>query len=281
MNALDFIKKYFIEHKNELTHNYPGLSEKKLAEEFLLFSGRALDEEYFPDESDVFWRKLSEGIPLEYINHNSFFYRSNFFVNENVLIPRSETEILVEDSISFINKNYHPDYAVAEVGTGSFCIGLSIAIDVKDKIKLWGGDISEEALEVSKLNYFRLQNKINPQTQIQLAQSDRLKATDKKFDFIVSNPPYINKDKDREGVHHQADRYEPHVALYLRDSEYDAWFDEFFRDIAQKLNEGGAFFMEGHEDSLLHLQEIAMKYFQKVIVKQDYTGRNRFLHAFI
>jgi release factor glutamine methyltransferase len=201
-------------------------------------------------------------------------------VDEKVLIPRSETEILVEDSVKFINKNYDESFKIAEIGVGSLCIGLSILGEVNKKLSFWGGDISEEALEVAHINLFRSSSRIHNDTSIDLELKDRLKGIDTKFNLIVSNPPYIKEIADFKNVHSQANEFEPHLALYLKDKDYDEWFEDFFKQCNFCLADNGAFYMEGHEDSLNDLKTMANKYFNKVEIKKDYTGRDRFLHAY-
>jgi release factor glutamine methyltransferase len=153
-------------------------------------------------------------------------------------------------------------------------------MEVPKPLKIWAGDIEQNALTVSKNNYFKLRARINSKTEVELVLSDRLQGTDCKYDFIVSNPPYIKFRADRPGVHEQADKFEPHTALFLDDQIFNEWFEELFKDTSAKLNVNGAFFMEGHEDSLLQLEQIAMKYFSKTEIKKDYTGRVRFLYAY-
>lgn len=275
----NYLKQYFDKNKKELCDIYPGLSSDRLISEYCLYYKR-LPNEIYIERGNIFFDHVENGVPLEYIQSNAFFYRSNFYVDENVLIPRSETEILVEDCTQFIKNNYHSDYSFAEVGTGSLAISLSIAMEIDNHLSIWGGDLSPAALEISKVNLFKLRSKINKNTQISLVLSDRLNETKDQYDLIVSNPPYIKEKADREGVHVQADKFEPHIALFLEDSIFNKWFEDFFSDAFTKLKPKGAFFMEGHEDSLVQLQEIALKYFPKVSLKNDYTGRLRFLHAY-
>jgi release factor glutamine methyltransferase len=275
----EFIKTYYSENKETLLSSYPGLRESRLLDEFCQFYELKETEFYFSEQGE-FLELVSQAVPLEYIQRNAYFYKSNFFVDERVLIPRSETEILVEDSISYIGKNYKPGFRIAEVGTGSFAIGLTILIEVEKPLILIGGDLSSDALEVSSLNCFKLKSRINPESHIELVRSDRLDEFSGSFDFIVSNPPYIKSKEDISGVHFQADKYEPHMALYLEDEIFENWFEDFFKSASEKLSTSGAFFMEGHEDSLLHLKKIALKYFSKVEVKKDYTQRDRFLYGF-
>lgn len=274
-----YLKNYYQKNVEVLQNHYPGLPFQRLLNEFCFYANVRADEVFWQFHSDFFF-KLETGIPLEYINHCAYFYRSEFYVDERVLIPRSETEILVEDAISFIKQKKLKSMTIAEVGVGSFALGLSIIIDSSIPIHFIGGDISTDALEVARLNLYKLANKIGPKHDIKLVYSDRMSEMNEKFDLIVTNPPYIREVQDRKGVHHQADQFEPHLALYLADDIFDSWYDAFFQDVSLKLNNGGAIFLEGHEDSLLQLQKTAFKYFEKVQIKKDYSGRDRFLHAY-
>jgi release factor glutamine methyltransferase len=274
-----FIHTYLETNLESLENNYPGINSRRLLDEFLHYTDLKEDDSYL-GQGNEFLIHIESGYPLEYIQRCAYFYRSNFYVDENVLIPRSETEILVEDSVNFINQNHHDLFQVAEVGVGSFCIGLSVLAEANNKIHFWGGDISKEALETAKLNLFRLNSKICKDTIIDLELRDRLSGMSRKFDLIISNPPYIKEKEDFAGVHTQANKFEPHLALYLKDDEFDEWFNDFFCQSLYCLKDNGAFYMEGHEDSLAHLELIAKKYFTKTEIKKDYTGRDRFLHAY-
>ena len=276
----EFIHHFFKNNLTFLEKNYPGLREKRILDDYCQYHNLAPDQEYEINENDKFIKLIQLGTPLEYILKESFFYKNEFIVDSRVLIPRSETEILVEDSINFIREKYHPGFRILEVGVGSFCMGLTIAMEVAKPLSLVGGDISIDALDVAKENLAKHQAMIPKGTQIDLVQSDRLSSIESKFDFIISNPPYIKVQKDRDGVHFQAHNFEPHTALYLEDQIYTEWFRDFFSESFEKLNESGAFFMEGHEDHLEELKAIAEKIFKKVEIKKDYTHRERFLYAY-
>ncbi|MBD65061.1 MAG: hypothetical protein CME62_07630 [Halobacteriovoraceae bacterium] len=275
----DFIDNYYQNHLEQLAQHYPGLKSQRLKAEFLSYSQLKLTDVY-AGQAQSFFHSLEKGVPLEYINSQSYFYQSSFYITPDVLIPRSETEILVEDAVEFIRKNYHDNYSVAEVGVGSFCMGLSMAIALGRPVHIWGGDVSESALKIAEINTFRLKHKFSPQTKIELVKSDRLEKAHRKFSFIFSNPPYIKFSEDRGHVHSQTDHYEPHRALYLNDQEYDGWFVEFFNSAFDHLEEGGAFFMEGHEDHLEGLLDMAKKVFPEVTLKKDYNSNNRFLYCY-
>lgn len=137
-------------------------------------------------------------------------------------------------------------------------------------------DIDLSALAVTKYNYY-LYHYYLKHHAIKFKSQDRLLNEDQKYDLIVSNPPYIKAVDDMRGVHQQVHQYEPHIALYLNDSEYNQWFIDFFQQVYQCLNIGGNFLMEGHEDHLEEQLTIAQKIGFKGHVQQDYTNRDRFL----
>ena len=129
--------------------------------------------------------KLSKGVPLQHITHLQEFMKMDFYVNENVLIPRPDTEILVEEVIKIASNFKNPK--ILDLCTGSGAIGISIAKYVKNA-KVYATDISEKALEIAKLNA----KNIGVEEKIEFIKSDLFNNIGKiKFDIIVSNPPYI------------------------------------------------------------------------------------------
>ena len=266
---------HFFESNPAVIQKYPGLNMPFLLDSFCQFFGvSSIDP--IPDNSDLFLDQLKEGRPIQYILKNAFFYRSDFYVDERVLIPRSETEILVERATSFLNQLDNQNCIVCEVGVGSFCLGLSLLMDSKKSVSFVGGDISKEALEVASINLEKYKNDIHNHT-VKLILSDRLKNINGDFDLIVSNPPYIKEFTDREGVHSQVLEFEPHLALFLKDDEFSKWFDDFFDEIHKHIKPFGKAFIEGHEDNLSDLAETARKYFNNVEIIKDYTQRDRFI----
>lgn len=113
-----------------------------------------------------------------------------------------------------------------------------------------------------------------------LIETDRLEGVTEKFDLIVSNPPYIKEVEDVDSVHPQVMKYEPHGALFLKASEYDTWFKTFMNQCIECLHERGLLLMEGHENHLENLSQLAQNAgFIDVEVLKDYTNRDRFLRA--
>lgn len=266
----EHLKEYFNAHKQSLKKFYPGLDVNYFSEKFLEYSG-LIGSEVYLNSHDDFFEQVSFGVPLEYLTESKFFYRSEFFVNKDVLIPRSETEILVEKAISLIKNNNLK--SLAEVGVGSGCISLSIAMECPG-IKILATDISELALKVASINQKRHQKKFSQKTQLTLECTDRLSGINEKFDLIVSNPPYI---KESDEVHEQVLKYEPQTALFLPDEDYNEWFSVLFQQVSNNLSEKGIFLMEGHEDHLAGLQKLSLSNFTRTEILEDYTSRDRFL----
>ena len=131
--------------------------------------------------------KLTKGVPLQHITHRQEFMKMDFFVDENVLIPRPDTEILVEEVIKIAQKYNSPRILDLCTGSGAIAISLKKFVPNAD---ITAVDISEKALEIAQKNAKKLETKIN------FLKSNLFdKLDNKKFDIIVSNPPYIRKDE--------------------------------------------------------------------------------------
>ncbi len=132
--------------------------------------------------------KLTTGVPLQHITHSQEFMKMDFFVDENVLIPRPDTEILVEETIKIAKNMTNPK--ILDLCTGSGAIAISIAKNVKDA-DVYAVDISEKALDIARTNAKRLE----VFDKIKFLKSDLFQNIEKtKFDIIATNPPYIKKE---------------------------------------------------------------------------------------
>lgn len=169
-------------------------------------------------------KKLIEGIPIQHITHMQEFMRMNFFVNEDVLIPRPDTESLVEEVISIAKKINAKK--IMDLCTGSGAIAVSLAKYIENS-EITAVDISKKALNIAKKN--AINN--NVQNQITFVESDLFNRIKKdKYDIIVSNPPYIRKDIIKT-LDKEVQR-EPKIAL---DGGYDGL--DFYRKIINKSDE--------------------------------------------
>ena len=163
--------------------------------------------------------KLTKGIPLQHITHRQEFMKMDFFVDENVLIPRPDTEILVEEVIKIAQKYNSPRILDLCTGSGAIAISLKKFVPSAD---ITAVDISEKALEIAKKNAEKLEAKIN------FVKSNLFdKLDNKKFDIIVSNPPYIRKDEIKK-LSEEVQK-EPKIALDGGEDGLD-----FYRIIAEQ-----------------------------------------------
>lgn len=153
--------------------------------------------------------KLIDGKPIQYIIGSVNFYGREFMVNKNVLIPRSETEGLVEKSIELIKKYFSNDINILDIGTGSGVIGITLQKELPG-VAVTALDISNKALEVADIN--ARQN----DATIEFIQSNVFSnLDDNKFDVIISNPPYISINEEVMDIVKQN---EPEIALYADDN---------------------------------------------------------------
>lgn len=211
MKIMEAIKKGMIELKNA-NIEFPKLKARLLMQ-YVLNKPRQyvivndMEELDLKNEKQYFSmiKKLRQGIPLEHITHQKEFMKLNFFVNENVLIPRQDTEILVEEVIKIANKINAKK--ILDLCTGSGAIAVSLAKYLPEA-QITAIDISNEALKIAKKN--AISN--NVEEQITFISSDMFtNLNEEKFDIIVSNPPYI-KTNIIEKLDEQVKR-EPYIAL--------------------------------------------------------------------
>ena len=176
-----------------------------------------------------------QGTPLQYITNHQEFMGYDFFVDENVLIPQPDTEILVEEVLKLAQAK--KNCTILDMCTGSGCIGISLAKRLQKDVQITLVDISNKALKVAEKN--AINNKVN----VQLIQSDMFNNIDtsKKYDIIVSNPPYIETDEILN-LNKQVQN-EPHLALDGGKDGLD--FYRIFANEAYKyLNKGGYLCLE-------------------------------------
>jgi release factor glutamine methyltransferase len=211
------------------------------------------------------------GIPFAYLTGWTEFYDHRFVVSPAVLIPRPETELLID----LLVRDKRIFSSGLDLGTGSGVIILSL---IKRGVITGGlaSDISSAALDVAQVNA----NNLRLSDKVQFRLGDRFTHISESFELIVSNPPYIKESSHLALVHLQVHQHEPHLALYLPDEKYRSWFNDFFIEVKAHLLPGGVFMMEGHE---LEVHEQALQLtalgFKNVEVLNDLCQRPRFLKA--
>lgn len=240
-----------------------------------LMMDEEVDEELLKDFQKGIQRYV-DGEPIQYIKGKETFFSRDFIVNENVLIPRYETEELVENILYKID-DYFEDYKsidLCDVGTGSGAIAISLALEEK-KLNVTATDISEEALDVARLNAKELG------ADVTFYQGDMLQPLidrHQKVDIFVSNPPYIPNNQDIESV---VKDNEPHVALFGgNDGLY--FYRKIFSQVKEILNERALLAFEMGFDQRALMEEAVETYFPHVpyeIIK-DMNGKDRMLFIY-
>ena len=225
------------------------------------------------------YRKFEPGIkrllanePMNYVLGYSYFYGYRFIVNGDVLIPRMETEELVGLILSKYDEFYKDKkIKVCDVGTGSGAIAIALKKE-EDNLEVYASDISEEALEVAKLN---ARNNDCDITFLQGSMLDPYLEKGMKFDILVSNPPYI---KTVETIESSVYDFEPHVALF-GGSDGLKFYREILENAKAIMNDKGLIFFEmGYDlkDSLTALVNSCLPD-SKVEVYKDINGKDRMM----
>ncbi|MEN9701982.1 MAG: peptide chain release factor N(5)-glutamine methyltransferase [Bacteroidota bacterium] len=217
-------------------------------------------------------KELKEGRPIQYITGKAWFMGNNLLVNENVLIPRPETEELVDwitEYATIIDKPLQ----IMDIGTGSGCIAISLKLALPNCM-VAGLDISEEALAVAKENAKQLN------AEISWMQENILDTTylPNKFDIIVSNPPYIPF-KENVNMQVQVKNFEPSIALFVTNEDPLIFYRTIARLGKQYLNPNGQLFFEMHYDQGKALLALFDEMGYHAELRQDMFGKDRMLRA--
>ena len=211
---------------------------------------------------EKFLKQKEEGIPLDYILNSSKFYEYEFFVDSRVLIPRPETEIIVD----YVNNHFLSPINVLDAGTGSGCIGISIAL-INPSLNVYGSDRSADALNVALIN----KNNLNVDN-FSLVHADWLSSFKKEsFDLIVSNPPYIaDQDPHLENLNH-----EPKRALVAKDNGLGD-IRLIVEQSTEVLKRGGMLILEHGYQQQEEVENILKKnHFLEIANLKDFQGLPR------
>mgnify|MGYP004448661521 CR=1 FL=1 len=221
--------------------------------------------------------RMELGEPLSYVLGYENFYGYDFQVDENVLIPRPETEELVSLVLSLFDEHFsdREKVQVFDVATGSGAIGITLSLE-EPKMEVAASDISKEALEVAQLNNQKLNGRVSFLCGSML---DPFIEKDLHCDILVCNPPYIPQD---EVMEHSVVDFEPHVALFGGDDGLK-FYREVFDKAEQVLNAKGVMAFEMGYDQGDRLKALALEKFPNadVEVHQDMSGKDRMLSIVI
>ena len=214
--------------------------------------------------------QLLDHRPLQYVLGETWFYHLKFKVNEQVLIPRPETEELVE-AFLLDPRSKMPGISILDIGTGSGCIPVSIRKN-RPQANLTAIEISKAALEVAE------ENALNHLTPVDFRQLDFLNEKEWKelplFDIVISNPPYIPF-HEKEKIARNVEAYEPHLALFVPDNNPLLFYEKIASFSKTHLTRKGKIYLETHQDLAKDVAAIFNIKFADVVVKKDLSGKER------
>ena len=220
------------------------------------------------DKLDEGMELLNKGISPQYIVGNVDFYGNIINVDSRVLIPRFETELLVEKTIHYVENLFNRKVSILDIGTGSGCIAITLKKEIDCDVV--ASDISLDAIDVAK------RNAINNKVDILFVNSDIFSNIEDKFDVIISNPPYISYDEEIDDM---VKNNEPSLALYAsNDGVY--FYDKILSECAKYLNDRFLIAFEIGYTQGDRIIKLAYKYLSEdvnVRVEKDYSNRDRFV----
>jgi release factor glutamine methyltransferase len=215
--------------------------------------------------------KLLTHEPIQYITNEAWFYNLKFYVNNNVLIPRPETEELVQEVINFLKTNNGK--SVLDIGTGSGCIPISIKKNIPNA-NVMAIDVSEAALAVAKGNAITNNVEIDFK-EINFLDGNNYAAFE-SFDVIISNPPYIPED-EKHILDKNVTAHEPHLALFVPQNDPLIFYKRILSFAENHLNINGKIFLETHENLAKETAAIFIEKNYFVEIKKDMQGKERML----
>ena len=212
-------------------------------------------------------KKLNKNYPVQYLIGNVNFYGYNINVNKNVLIPRFETETLVEKTIEYIKKLKLENGSLIDLGTGSGCISIVLKKEL-ETLNITGLDISNKALKLAR------KNAKNNKAEINFIKENIFKFKPvNKYDILISNPPYITEDDEIS----PNIKYEPKKAIFTNDGL--KYYRHIMSTCSNYLNKKNLIAFEIGDKQGKDLKKLAKDFFPKAKIKleRDLSGRDRYL----
>ncbi len=227
-------------------------------------------------EWNAILEQLKQQIPIQYSIGKTHFFGLEFEVNPNVLIPRPETEELVEWIISDSKKRQNSKpLKILDIGTGSGCIAIALAKNLANA-EVFAIDVSEMALVTAKRN--ATSNDVNVTfIQKDILETDNL---NQQFDIIVSNPPYVRQLEKQEIKKNVLD-YEPHLALFVADDDALLFYRKISALAQKNLTQNGALYFEINQYLGAEMKRLLEDFdFQEIELRQDIYGNDRMMRAY-
>lgn len=234
-----------------------------------------LDKQVEEDIVNIYYQKLNslkDNKPIQYVIGNVNFYGNKFLVNEAVLIPRFETEELVENTLDYIEKIFlKKDLKVIDLGCGTGCIGITLKKKI-NSLNVTLLDISPKALKVAE------ENAKNLEVEVTLLENDMLENINEKYDIIISNPPYIKEDEEIQDI---VKNNEPHLALYAGKDGLDC-YKKILKEAPNHVNKNFLIAFEIGETQADDIILLAKQSFPQatIISKKDMQNRDRMIFIY-
>jgi release factor glutamine methyltransferase len=280
-NKISDIKSYFVKELSTLYDIEEAESVFFIVLEYLLQISRSdyfLNKTATISESELLkihflLKDLKKGIPLQYLLGETHFMGIQLKISPAVLIPRPETEELVD---WIIKKHQHePIGKIIDIGTGSACIALGLKKFFPD-CKVYALDISSSALDIAK------QNANNNQLDIEFIESDVLSDQlhiNDKFSIIVSNPPYVKAD-EAALMHKNVLEHEPHLALFVPDNDALIFYRKILHHAQTILNKNGWVYFEINQYLYAEMETLMQKFnYKNIELKKDISGNYRMIRG--
>jgi release factor glutamine methyltransferase len=223
------------------------------------------------EKIQAYSKRLKQGEPMQYVLEEAWFLGNRFKVNKDTLIPRPETEELVEWVLEDLKKNHQDQICLIDIGTGSGCIPISIGLK-HSVLQILAIDISKNALSVAQENAIELNQSVQFEEIDFLDESKWARL--KPVNIIVSNPPYI-KEAEKNSMHQNVVNFEPHQALFVPDEDGLLFYRKIVQFSQTHLLPGGLIYLEINEALGKEVVALFSTLYASVELKKDIFGKDR------
>lgn len=221
---------------------------------------------------DEIFNRLQDNEPIQYITQQANFFGYDFKVSPATLIPRPETEELVDWILTEMKKQPQKNWRVLDIGTGTGCIPITIKKEFPFA-KVFAIDISVDALKIAQ------ENAINLKADVTFIQQDILQTEQLDvYDIIISNPPYV-RNLEKAEINENVLQHEPHLALFVDDNDPLIFYRKITQLAQKSLNENGMLFFEINQYLGIEMQEMVSAYFKTIELKKDFIQNDRMMKA--
>lgn len=295
MSSFELIQKFFDDYAGKIPeHELEILLEAAFHHEFptirrlqrpQLRSGESLPGSEWITQARIWAEKrIQAGVPLQHLTREQCFFGHYFEVGPEVLIPRPETEVLVERVLGWLRSFSGMALFGADLGTGSGVIPISLLLESAPGLRMLATESSPEALRRAQDNALRLGVEsgiiwlaVEESSDVLGRVREWCDRGQRKLDFLVSNPPYLLRDATE--VEAEVARFEPPQALFAPESDPLFYYRKIAEEASAVLRKGGRLFLEVPHERADQIQSLFFRRFENVEIHPDLTGKSRILEA--